>query len=90
VEGGLSSLVVAYCVLEVMMKVMRCVLLCILQALEGGLDLLEAPEVLKFWSFLELPGASGGDAPCAALYTRGCGRWAQFAGGAGVSRSFWR
>jgi hypothetical protein len=40
--------------LEVVMKVMRCALLCMPQALKGGLNLLEAPEVLEFWSFLEL------------------------------------
>jgi hypothetical protein len=63
-----------FCLLEVpeVVKVMRCVLLCILKAVEdvfftrgGGL------------------GGSGGDASCAPLYAGGYEERALFAGGAG-------
>jgi len=46
-------------------EVMRCVLLCMLEAVEGGFYLQEASEVLE---------VLGGDAPCAALYAGGRGR----------------
>ena len=50
-------------------EVMRCVLLCMLEAVEGVLCLLEDV------------GGGGGDALRAALYAGGCGRCALFAGG---------
>ena len=48
-------------------EAMRCVLLCMLEAVERGLYLLEVMEVT------EVVEALVGDAPCAALYARGRG-----------------
>ncbi len=83
-------------VLEVleMLEVMRCVLLCILEIVEGGLCLLEAPKVPEAMRLCATLCAGGcgragdaeGDALCAALYTGGCGGCALFAGGAGGAR----
>jgi len=47
-------------------------LLCMREAVEGKLCLLEA---------MRGAGGHGGDAPCAALYAGGCGGQALFAGG---------
>jgi hypothetical protein len=60
-------------VLEVpeMQKAMRCVLLCMLEAVKDELCLLEMLEFAK------------GDALCAALCAGVCERWALFAGGVG-------
>jgi len=54
-------------------EVIRCVLLCMLEAVEGKLCFLEV---------LEGVGGAGGDAVCAALYARGCRGYVLFAGGA--------
>ena len=56
-----------------MPEVIRCVLLCMLEAVKGELCLLKV---------LEGVGGAGGDAACAALYGRGRGGYALFAGGA--------
>jgi len=48
------------------LEVMRCVLLCILEAVKGAISLLESlevPEVMRL---------------CATLCAGGCGRWAVF------------
>jgi len=55
-------------------EVIRCVLLCVLEAVEGRLCLLEV---------VGGAGGTAGDALCATLYTRGCGGWTLFTGGAG-------
>ncbi len=60
---------VLFCMLDAL-DVMRCVL-CMPEDVEGGLSL---PELLE---------GAGGDTPCATLYTGGCGGQALFAGGAG-------
>ena len=62
-----------------MQEVMRCALLCILEAAEGGLCSLEVLEVLEvsevmhcvlfcLMEVLEVLEGARGDAPCAALY----------------------
>ena len=58
---------------------MFCVLLCTLEAAEGGLcslEVLEVPEVMRCATLYA--GGVGGDALCVALYSGG---WALFAGG---------
>jgi len=54
---------------------MRCALLCIPEAVEGGLCLLE------MFGGVRGAGGAGAYAPCAALYAGGSGGWAMFAGG---------
>ena len=49
-----------------MLEVIRCVLLCMLKAVEGGLCLLGGA------------GGAGGNALCTALYAGGCRGWALF------------
>jgi len=78
--GGCGRWVVFVEVLEVV-EVMRCVLLCILEAVDGAvclLDALEVPEVMRLCVTLRA-GGTGGDAPCATLYAGGCGGRALFA-----------
>jgi|SRR6266480_2136629 len=68
----------------------RFVLLCMLEAVEGRLCLLEAPEAMRgvllcSLEVLEVPEVmrcatllAGGEARCATLFVRGCGRYALF------------
>jgi hypothetical protein len=58
----------------------RCVLPCMLEAVEGRLCLLEGMLCLP-----EDVGGTGDDALCTALYVEGCRRWALFIEGVGVS-----
>ncbi len=65
------------CVLLRMLEVpgvMRGVVLCILEAVEGG---------ALFAEGVGGAAGAGGNAPCAALYARGRGGWVLFARGAG-------
>ena len=61
-------------VLLCMLDAMRCMLLCILKGVEGGLyllEMLEMPEAMHCATLFA--GGVAGDVLCAALYTGGCG-----------------
>jgi len=65
------------------LRVIRCVLLCMLEGLEGELCLLEVLEVIRCVLLCSLGVAGGvaGDTLCATLYAGGTGEYVLFAGG---------
>jgi len=86
-----------YCDRLEVTEVIHCVLLCMLEAVDGGLCLLGALEVVEVpkvmrgvlrWMLEAVEGRAlfagdAGDMPCATLYAGGCGLWVLFAGGVG-------